>query len=147
MQITRYPLPPLFLTEIIEKAKADHTHVCDDWCLEDDGGEYCGAACCRRSKADNEQLLDVPEIVKIEAGHGRHVHDSPDDPEGCQWRETYDKATGRYVRVPNTTGIKCMRDCDDSDWVVELRYSRRGWHAIYGVKRHGDVQHVSLWAD
>ena len=120
MQHHTYPLPPLFLTEILDQAKADHTHVCEDFCQEMDG-RYC-------SLADNDNLLDTPVLVKIEEGHGRHECDN-------------DCATRNFIAG------RCMRHCDDSDWVVEVCYSKRGWHAVYGVKRHGDVQHVSLWMD
>jgi hypothetical protein len=68
-----------------------------------------------------------PVIVEITEGHGRHQCD--DD---C----TLSSYTG-----------KCLRSCEDSDWVVDLRYHTCGWGALYGIKRHGDVQHISLWAD
>ena len=122
MQHVTYPLPPLYLAEIIEKARADHVHHCDEWCAEA-GGKYCA-----RALGDNEALLDTPVIVKISEGHGRHECDTDCDT--------------RYFIAG-----RCMRSCDDSDWIVEVCYSSRGWHAIYGVKRHGDVQNVSLWAD
>lgn len=122
-QIVNYPLPPLFLTPILEAAKKDHTHVCDEWCAEDDGTKYCGASACREGQADNAALLDVPTIVGIVEGRGRHVCDSE-----CP--------------------ANCLRSCEDSDWVVEVCYSRNGWHAIYGVKYDGgDVPQISLWAD
>lgn len=121
MQHKTYPLPPLFLTEILDKARADHVHECDEFCSEYDG-KYCGAA-------DNAALLDTPVIVKISEGHGRHECD------------------GACRKSGTSNGYQCLRHCDDSDWVVEVRYSSRGWHAVYGIKRHGDVQDVSLWAD
>lgn len=131
-QLKNYPLPPLFLTEIIEDYQ------------------------------DLRGLQDV-QVIKIEEGHGKHVHDDPDDPNGCQWVERYDNATNRYIRVPRPPGwTPCMLDCDDSDWIVHLDYSgaeahekisktlfhpAERPHAVYGVKRHGDVQRASLWCD
>lgn len=146
-QVVNYPLPPLFLTEILERAKADHTHVCDDWCADKLGGEFC-----KSSKANNERLLDVPTIVKIEQGHGRHVHDDPEDMTGCGWRDreihnpdSLPRWTVVRERRPATGYGCCIRDCDDSDWIVTVCYSRNGWWATYGVKRAGDIQNVDLW--
>lgn len=119
MQHHNYPLPPLFLTEILDRAKADHTHVCEEFCLESEG-RYC-------SLHENNFLLDTPTIVEILPGNGRHECDA-----NCK-------------RTPSFP--TCVLHCDDSDWIVEVCYSKKGWHAIYGVKRHGDVQDVSLWAD
>lgn len=121
MQITKYPLPPLFLGEVLDRAKADHTHQCDDYCRAE-------PSFCSRGKADNHMLLDVPEVVEIKEGNGRHQCD----------QECADRIARRG---------KCLEHCADSDWIVEVRYSENGWHAIYGIKRHGDVQDVSLWAD
>lgn len=146
MRIVSYPLPPLFLGEILERGISDHRHVCDEWCKEDSGTDYCGAACCVRSKSDNEKLLDVATIVSIVEGHGRHVHDDPDDENGCGWQDRWDSVNDREYRA-RRTGVGCMSDCDDSDWIVEVCYSTNGWRAVYGVKRAGDVQDVSLWCD
>ena len=129
MQVKTYPLPPLFLSEVIERAKADHTHQCDDYCLDTDGGKYGGAALCRESREENNGLLDEPVVVRIDEGYGRHQCDGDCKPQAT--------ANGR----------RCLSHCEDSDWVVEVCYHANGWHAIYGVKRHGDVQNVSLWAD
>ncbi len=125
MQHHTYPLPPLYLTEIIERAKADHTHRCDEACRD----SSWSVDFCERMRQENKGLLDTPVIVKIEEGHGRHECDKE-----CELRST-------------ARGYKCMRSCDDSDWIVELCYHERGWHAVYGVKRHGDIQNVSLWMD
>lgn len=154
-QVHSYPLPPLFLAEILERGKADHTHVCDEGCADQGDGEddkHCGAAWCRRRKAEDEQLLDVPTIVKIEAGHGRHVHDDPEDVNGCGWRDRdvyHPDSLPRYTvvreRRPATGYGCCIRDCNDSDWVVTVCYSSNEWWATYGVKRAGDVQDVDLW--
>jgi hypothetical protein len=141
-QVHNYPLPPLFLTEILERGVTDHTHVCDEYCNEEWMMRSCASAL-----ADNEQLLEVSTIVKIEEGHGRHVCDHPDDENGCGWRDRWDDATNREYRVRRTGYDRCMRDCDNSDWVVTVCYSRRGWWATYGINRAGDVQDVSLWAD
>ena len=121
MQRKSYPLPPLFLTPVLDTAKNDHTHVCDTDCqAEDWTRRYCAEA-----REHNVQLLDVPTIVKITEGAGRHVCDAD-----CP------------------TATRCLAHCEDSDWVVEVCYSSNGWHAIYGVKYDGgDVPQVSLWAD
>jgi hypothetical protein len=63
-----------------------------------------------------------PFIVNIEAGYGRHECD-PSCPD------------------------RCMRSCDDSDWVVTLQYSSKGWQAVYGITKHGDVQDIAIWMD
>ena len=121
MQTQRYPLPPLFLTEII----ADYIQL-------------------RGDEARNVR------VCKIEEGYGYHVHDDPADQSGCLWREKYDRDLMRYVMVPRPNERDCLRMCEDSDWVVHLKYEdKRGqtWQAVYGVKRHGDVQQISLWAD
>lgn len=134
-QVKTYPLPPLFLTEVIDKCREQHTHVCDEMCEEDDGyHRYSSKHSC-----DME-----PVIVKIEEGYGRHVHDPDDDIHGCGWRggDYCDyKGVWHERRVPHT----CMRDCDDSDWIVDLQYHTSGYRAVYGVKRAGDIQEVSLW--
>jgi hypothetical protein len=114
-----YPLPPLFLTPILEAAKNDHTHKCNADCA----AEEWTRRFCAEGLADNKTLLDVPTIVRITEGAGRHVCDAE-----C--------------------AARCLRSCEDSDWVVEVCYSRNGWHAIYGVKYDGgDVPQISLWAD
>lgn len=120
MQHTNYPLPPLMLTEVIARARHDHEHRHNDGCVED--SDYC-----QRATADNADLYDEPQIVSIAEGAGRHECDDT-----CE--------------VSSYAG-KCLRHCEDSDWLVELEYSRRGWRALYGIKRAGDVQDVSLWAD
>lgn len=122
MQTQRYPLPPLFLTEIIDHYREIR--------------QECGVTNVR--------------VYKIEEGYGVHVHDDPADQSGCLWREKYDRDTLRYVMVPRLNERECLRWCEDSDWVVHLEYEdKRGqtWQAVYGVKRHGDVQQISLWAD
>jgi hypothetical protein len=144
-QATNYPLPPLFLTEIIQKAKSDHTHQCESHCAEDDFGREL----CESSRLDNQGLLDVPVIVKIEAGYGRHIHDDPEDVNGCNYQdyEVQDKASGRWIVERRKKWAGCMNHCDDSDWIVTLQYHRSGWQAVYGIKRAGDVQDVQLWMD
>ena len=71
----------------------------------------------------------VPVVVSIQEGNGWHEHD-----ENCEI-------------VSRSGGYKCMKDCDDCDWIVELQYHTAGYHAVYCVKRAGDVQHVHLWMD
>jgi hypothetical protein len=133
MQCKSYPLPPLFLTEIIERCRVDHTHICDDICLDHAG----------MHRFSQEHSCDmVPTIVSIKEGNGRHVHE-----ESCKWRDCdrFNKATQQWetVIIPHD----CSLDCDDSDWIVELCYHSNGYHAVYGIKRKGDVQDVSLWMD
>ena len=144
-QLVKYPLPPLFLTEIIERAKTDHTHQCDDFCRD---GQI-GTDCCRTSLENDKGLLDVPIVVKIEPGHGRHIHSDPEDVNGCNFYdyEVWSDAESRWVVTRRRKPFRCMTDCDDSDWIVHLQYHQQGWQAVYGVKRHGDVQQVILWAD
>jgi len=121
MQTQRYPLPPLFLTEIIDN--------------------YV------ETRGDDAQNV---RVCRIEEGYGYHVHDDPADTSGCLWREKYDFENLRYVMVPRPNERDCLRMYEDSDWLVSLEYEdKRGqtWEALYGVKRHGDIQTFSLWAD
>ncbi len=121
MQTQRYPLPPLFLTEIVD----NYVEI-------------------RGDDARNVR------VYKIEEGYGVHVHDDPADQSGCLWRERFDRDTNTYVMVPRESERDCLRWCEDSDWLVRLEYEdKRGqtWEALYGVKRHGDIQQFSLWAD
>lgn len=101
--------------------------------------------------ADYSRLREIPEsditVLKVEEGYGRHTHDRE-----CYMRETFNKETNRYEMVYRPTW-PCMRDCDDSDWIVTLEYrmgpNRLGWpedhraQAVYGIK---DGK-VSLWMD
>jgi hypothetical protein len=122
MQHVKYPLPPLMLGPIIEKCAEDHTHKHSEFCATEDA-EYCG-----RTMKDNEQNI-TPVIVDIEAGYGRHECDNT-----CKTHRTHN-------------GDQCFRSCEDSDWVVTLQYSSKGWQAVYGIMRAGDVQDILLWAD
>jgi hypothetical protein len=113
-----YPLPPLLLTEVIDRCRNDHTYQPEP----EDEPEY-------QQRALDDSCDMTPTIVKITEGYGRHDHD-----EVCRVR-----ALQRQSR--------CLRHCDDSDWIVELQYHSKGYHAVYGIERHGDVQDVSLWMD
>lgn len=118
MQHVNYPLPPLFLTEIIEKCQEDHAYHH----YEDDSEEL--------RKFRNRIAADmVPVVREILAGYGRHECD-----EVCRIREKERK-------------VSCLKSCDDSDWIVTLQYSTKGYCATYGIKRAGDVQDVQLWCN
>lgn len=138
MQHVKCPLPPLFLTEIIDRCREDHTHVCNEECQEDPG--YC-----QRHSCDME-----PVIFRIDAGYGHHEHDPTEDVDGCQWRDgEYQDVFGnlRERGELKRENHRCIRDYDDSDWIVELQYHTAGWCAVYGIKRAGDVQDIVLWMD
>lgn len=143
VQQVKYPLPPLFLTEVLERAVEDHRHKCDTFCDEDDFTR----GLCERHRLEDVDLLDNPYIVSIQAGHGRHIHDDPDDENGCNYSDYEVMVEGRWVVERRRKTFGCMNHCDDSDWIVEVCYNRRGYHAVYGIKRAGDVQDVSLWMD
>jgi hypothetical protein len=141
MQHKTYPLPPLLLSEVIDKCRDQHEYKGDDRYESERSREYM-----RESACDIE-----PFVVEIKEGHGRHECDPVDDVNGCQWctrerRDEFGNWVEERVRKDDYAG-GCYLECDDSDWVVTLQYSTRGWQAIYGIKRHGDVQDVSLWAD
>ena len=65
MQHKEYPLPPLFLTEVIERCIADHRHTHSISCIQ--------AARCHRSHARACDM--VPVVVSIGEGNGKHQHD------------------------------------------------------------------------
>jgi len=92
---------------------------------------------------------------------------------GCQYRWSgrphMKDAKWQEDRVP-LGSCGCMRSCDDSDWIVTMSYpgydavfndnvqpddmveyarvrNGRPPHAVYGITRGDDVQHISLWMD
>lgn len=65
---------------------------------------------------------DIQQI-SVEPGYGRHVHDSQ-----CGYKDG--------------DNLSCMRNCEDSDLIVEIQYD--GFHrAIYGIVDHKPV----IWMD
>lgn len=148
VQHTVYPLPPLMLSEIIDDCREHYMCRVPPVPPEYADDEFW---LCERNCQWHRDI--EPFIVSIEEGHGRHEHDSIEDVSGCQYRwEDYQDEHGRWterraLKLEYAPGKRCMRDADDSDWIVTLQYRSSGAQAMYGVRRHGDVQHFCVWQD
>lgn len=98
---------------------------------------YTKQALIERCAKDERSPVDAVRVIDVKPGNGRHVHSDQ-----CGYKEG--------------NRLSCMKDCDDSDTIVELAYrcpegdncytASRGvheHHALYGIV-DGEFR---LWAD